>query len=308
MSEDAFLEELFARLPVPPSELVIPPGDDCAGLRIDDGRILLVAVDQIVGGKHYSLEGPFAASPEQVGRKLLARNLSDIAAMGGCPQYFLVACGLSPNHDESWLKRFFDGLLQLGMEYGVLMIGGDLAATPTDAVASLTIFGEAPETQVCRRSGARSGDYLFVTGCFGRSFTTGHHLSFMPRCREGQWLVQYGFATAMIDASDGLLIDAVRMCRASGVGLRLETALVPLRTPETSLKEALTDGEDYELLIAVPGSKVRQLQEDWPFVELPLTQIGEFIVSDSHTVFGADGAPLAPGGKQGYDHFDFGTD
>ena len=231
MTEDAFLEKLFARLPAPPSELVIPPGDDCAGLRLDDGRILLVAVDQLVGGRHYNLEGPSAASPEQVGRKLLARNLSDIAAMGGRPQYFLVACGLNPNHDEAWLKRFFDGILQLSREFGVLMIGGDLVSTPTDAVASLTILGEAPEAQVCRRSGAQSGDCLFATGRFGRSFVTGHHLSFMPRCREGRWLAQNGFAVAMIDVSDGLLIDAGRMCRASKVGLRLETASVPLRTP-----------------------------------------------------------------------------
>ena len=303
MSEYDFLKELFERLPVPPPELVIPPGDDCAGLRIGNNRILLIAVDQIVGGKHYYLEGPSAASPEQVGRKLLARNLSDIAAMGGCPLYCLVACGLSPSYNKLWLRRFFDGLLQLSREFGIVMIGGDLAATPTDTVASLTILGEVPEAMVCRRSGARPGDYLFATGWFGRSLTTGHHISFTPRCREGHWLAQHGFAVAMIDVSDGLLIDAGRMCCASSVGLKLDTATIPLRTSETLLEEALTDGEDYELLIAVSRNRARQLQEGWPFTELPLTRIGEFVASDSHTVFGQDGTPLAPDGKQGYDHF-----
>jgi thiamine-monophosphate kinase len=303
MSEDGFLEKLIARLPVSSPDIVIPPGDDCAGLRIEGGRILLVAVDQIIGGRHYHLEGPYTPSPEQAGRKLLARNLSDIAAMGGHPLYFLVACGLSPAHDESWLERFFEGILRLSREFGVVMIGGDLAATPTDAVASLTIIGEVSEAQVCRRSGARPGDCLFVTGAFGRSLVTGWHLSFKPRCREGRWLVEHGFASAMIDASDGLLIDAGRLCRASGVGLRMDTAAIPLRTPETSPEEALTDGEDYELLIAAPRGKARQLRQEWPFAELPLTLIGEFTASDSHTVLGPDGIPLAPGGKVGYDHF-----
>lgn len=303
MSEDAFLEKLIARLPVPVAEVVIPPGDDCAGLSIGEGRILLVAVDQIIGGKHYHIEGPHTPSPEEVGRKLLARNLSDIAAMGGYPRYFLIAAGLGPDHDELWLERFFDGILQLSGKFGLQMIGGDLAATPADFVASLTILGEALEDRVCRRSGARPGDYLFVSGSFGRSLVTGYHLSFEPRCREGQWLVEHGFASAMIDASDGLLIDAGRLCRASGVGLKIDTAAIPLRTPETSVEEALTDGEDYELLIAVSKSKSRQLLQEWPFTEPPLTQVGEFIASDSHLVLGADGTPLAPEGKVGYDHF-----
>jgi len=142
MTEDAFLQALFARLTSPPGKLVIPPGDDCAGYALGGGKIFLVAVDQIVEKRHYLAAGPAAAKPEQVGRKLLARNLSDIAAMGGKPLFCLVAASLGPNHDERWLNRFFSGILKLGKKYGVSLIGGDLAAAPADTVAALTIIGE----------------------------------------------------------------------------------------------------------------------------------------------------------------------
>ena len=111
MTEDAFLRELFPRLGPFPADIVIPPGDDCAALRVSPGRLLLLATDQVIGDRHYCRHGPAAATPEQVGRKLLARNLSDIAAMGGRPLYALVTTALGPEEDEAWLRRFFDGLL-----------------------------------------------------------------------------------------------------------------------------------------------------------------------------------------------------
>ena len=241
MTEDDFLKALFARLPSPPGRLVIPPGDDCAGYAPGGGKVLLVAVDQIVEKRHYLAEGPAAATPEQVGRKLLARNLSDIAAMGGKPLFCLVATSLGPRHDEGWLNRFFKGLLKLGKKQGVFMIGGDLATAPRDTVASLTIVGEVQRGDVLRRSGARPGDLLFATGKFGRSLRTGHHLLFEPRLKEGQWLARNRLARAAIDVSDGLLVDAWRLCRASRVGLRLDTSSIPLRTAGTTLQEALSE-------------------------------------------------------------------
>ena len=110
MTEDAFLAQLFASLPVPGPQVAIPPGDDCAALRIADGQLLLLAVDQVVGGKHYFAAGPEATAAELVGRKLLARNLSDIAAMAGAPRFCLVAAGVGPNRDQTWLARFFAGI------------------------------------------------------------------------------------------------------------------------------------------------------------------------------------------------------
>jgi len=302
-TEDDFLEALFNRLPIPPAELVIPPGDDCAGLRVGRGRILLVAIDQIVGGRHYRLEGPGAPKPEEIGRKLLARNLSDIAAMGGRPLYCLVASAFSPRRGEAWLQRFLDGIVTLARAFGVFMIGGDLAVTPSDDTASLVILGEAPEKKVVRRSGARPGDVLISTGCFGRSVATGHHLRFVPRCREGEWLASKGYARAMIDVSDGLLLDARRLCRSSGTGLRLNTNCIPLRDDAASLREALTDGEDYELLFAAAKRKTGRLLTEWPFRETPLTIIGEFFASDRPVIRDWKGNLLDFEGAGGFDHF-----
>lgn len=303
MTEDDFLEALFKRMPVPPGELVIRPGDDCAGFRSADGTILLLAVDQVVEGRHFLDEGPFAASPQRVGRKLLARNLSDIAAMGGTPLYCLSSVALGNRHDTAWLDRFFDGMLDLCRRWGTHLIGGDLARGAERTVASLTIVGRAGERQVLRRSGASDGDGFWATGTFGRSFSTGHHLDFAPRIEEGRWLAEQGLAKAMIDVSDGLLIDAGRLCRASSAGLLLDTGAVPRRNADTSLEEALTDGEDYELLFAVPKEKEERLRRAWPFRQIPLTRLGEFRSAPSPGVFDLGGKPLAFEGRIGWDHF-----
>jgi thiamine-monophosphate kinase len=297
MTEDAFFARLFARLPATGDEWAVPTGDDCAALRHGD-ELLLIAVDQIVGGKHYYLDGPDETPPEAAGRKLLARNLSDVAAMGGIPTACLLAGAFSPRRDTDWIERFYTGVLDLAKAYRVDMIGGDLASTPTDEVASLTILGRVETDRVCRRSGARPDDTLFVTGRFGSSLGTGHHLSFTPRCREGRWLAENGFPTAMMDVSDGLLLDVSRICRASNVALQLDPAAVPRRTPETTVEQALGDGEDYELLVAVSTDRATDLVARWPFADVPLTPVGRFLAAEP-AVLGPDGAPLA---ICGYDH------
>jgi len=303
MTEDDFLQALFKRMPEPPGELVIPPGDDCAGFRSGDGSLLLIAVDQVVEGRHFLDDGAFAASPRQVGRKLLARNLSDIAAMGGTPLYCLSSVALGSRHDMVWLDRFFDGMLELCRRWDTHLIGGDLARSAEKTVASLTIVGRVGERQALRRSGARDGDGFWATGVFGRSFPTGHHLDFEPRIPEGRWLAEQGLAGAMIDVSDGLLIDAGRLCRASGVRLFLDAQAVPVRSTDTSREQALTDGEDYELLFAVPKEKEERLKRDWPFRQLPLTRLGEFRSAPSPGIFDLSGKPLDLDGRIGWDHF-----
>ena len=290
-------------MPVPPGELVIPPGDDCAGFRMDGGSLLLIAVDQVIEGRHFLEEGPAAASPGQVGRKLLARNLSDIAAMGGTPLYCLSSVALGSRHDMDWLNRFFDGMLGLCRRCETHLIGGDLARGAGKTVASLTIVGKVREEHAIRRAGARDGHGFWATGVFGRSFPTGHHLDFEPRIAEGRWLAEKGVAAAMIDVSDGLLIDAGRICRASGVGLFVDTGAVLRRTGDTTLEEALTDGEDYELLFAVPKEKEELLRREWPFRQLPLTRLGEFRSAPSPAVVDSDGKPLEFKGRRGWDHF-----
>jgi len=297
MTEDLFFARLFARLPAPDSTWVVPPGDDCAALAFGD-QLLLIAVDQIVGGKHYSLDGPETASPEAAGRKLLARNLSDIAAMGGVPTACLLAGAFGPRRRPAWIERFYDGVIALARDYAVAMVGGDLASTPADEVASLTILGRVEPARVCRRSGAREGDVLVATGSFGSSLGTGHHLTFTPRCREGRWLAEHGYPTAMMDVSDGLLLDASRICRASDVTLYLNPTAVPRRTSATTVEQALGDGEDYELLVAVSPDRVPALLSAWPFADVPLTAVGEFR-SGPPAIVDPQGSPLA---ACGYDH------
>ena len=298
MTEDAFFARLFARLPKPSDAWVVPPGDDCAALA-HGSELLLLAVDQIVGGKHYYLTGPHETPPEAAGRKLLARNLSDIAAMGGVPTACLLAGAFGPGRDPSWLERFYDGTIALADEYNVTMVGGDLASTPNDDVASLTILGRVEADRVCRRSGARPGDVLLATGTFGSSLGTGHHLSFTPRCREGRWLATHGFAHAMMDVSDGLLLDASRICQASQVALRLDPDAVPRRTPQTTVAQALGDGEDYELLVAVGEEEEAALLAQWPFADVPLTPVGRFLAAAVPQIVDSTGQPIA---VQGYDH------
>jgi thiamine-monophosphate kinase len=301
-TEDAFLEKLFALLPAMSPQVAVPPGDDCAGFRIGADLLLLAAVDQVVAGRHYRT-GPDSPAPELVGRKLLARNLSDIAAMGGIPRYCLVAAGFAPECGEEWLRGFFDGILGLAREYSVLMIGGDLSSTLRDSVSSLTILGEVRESLVLRRSGARPGDFLFATGSFGRSLATDHHLTFRPRCAEGEWIAERRVARAMIDVSDGLLLDAWRLCRSSGTGLRIDFDAIPRRTRDTELREALTDGEDYELLFAVPAERAAALEREWPFGGTPLACIGVFTASEKSEIQGPDGIPVSMEGA-GFDHFE----
>ena len=300
-SEDAFLAKLFPRLGQMPPEIVIPPGDDCAALCVTPDRLLLFTVDQVIGDRHYVATGPTAAPPELVGRKLLARNLSDIAAMGGMPLYALVAAALSPAQDQAWLDRFFTGLLELAGQWKTAVVGGDLARAPHDAVASLTLVGTAAPGRVCRRAGAQPGDRLYATGSFGDSLPTAHHLTFVPRVAEGNWLATHRYPKAMIDVSDGLLLDALRLCRASAVALRLDLAAIPLRRPQTAVRSALIDGEDYELLLAVAAADADRLEREWPFSNTPLTRLGEF-QSGKPDIVDAAGCTLSPG-TGGFDHF-----
>lgn len=297
MNEDEFLARLFARLPAAPADVRVPPGDDCAAVDVGGGRLLLLAVDQVVAERHYHAAGPDAATAGEVGRKLLARNLSDVAAMGGHPRFCLVAGAFGPGCGEAWMGAFHEGLIALAREVGVALIGGDLATSAAGTVASLTIVGEVGSAEVVRRCGAMPGDEFWATGVFGSALRTGHHLRFVPRCAEGAWLGSRGLARAMIDVSDGLLLDALRLCRASGLSLRLAPETVPRRTPETTLDQALGDGEDYELLFAVRPADGPILRQSWPF-ETPLHCLGHFEAGEPG-VRDLAGRPLQ---VCGYDH------
>jgi thiamine-monophosphate kinase len=222
------------------SRLVLGIGDDCAIYRPRAGEDLLFTTDQMIEGIHFLS----SARAETVGERALARSLSDIAAMGGRPQFCLVTLALPENMSGAWAQSFFRGLLRLARKTGTALAGGDLAHD--DQVhLDVMVCGAVAKGNALRRDGARVGDAIFVSGRLGRPWDSRIH----PRLDLGQALV--GRATACMDLSDGLSLDLHRMCVASGVAADLHS--VPV-FKGANLERALHGGEDYELLFTLPGS------------------------------------------------------
>ena len=278
MSEEKFLNQLFPLLG-DDANIVVGPGDDCAVYRVDNSdQLQVIAVDQVIEGRHYTPE----TSPELVGRKLLARNLSDIASMGAVPRYALISSASSKNKSLDWLRRFHLGIVELAKEYSVAVLGGDIATTNQESVASLTIIGEQKEEEVLTQKGIQSGDLLCATGEFGNSFLSQHHLLFEPRMAEGRFLAVNKWAVAMTDVSDGLLKDSYKLCRQNNLGLEFYRSQIPLREGAT-WPNAYSDGEDHELIFAVRAEKIETLKELWPFENVNFSIIGRFNSSQKIT-------------------------
>ena len=272
-------------------DTVVGPGDDCAAVDCGGSRLLLAAADHLIAGIHYLRQ---ETDPFLAGAKLFNRNASDIAAMGGTPRWALLSLAAN-GCPEDELLAFAQGAAQAADKCGAFLIGGDIASLPEPGLsASLTILGMVAKDEIICRKGAKSGDLLCVTGAIGNAYHSGHHLTFAPRLKEGRFLAENHLASAMLDISDGLLLDAARLAEMSQVQLILDTAKVPLRAG-AGLPEALSDGEDYELLFTVPRKQLGKLSGEMDF-----TVIGE-VRSGNPGVFSPDGENLLTG-KTGYDH------
>ena len=227
-------------------QIVTGPGDDCAVVRTASGNLLLITVDQVVEDRHFAPDMPL----DLIARKAVARSVSDIAAMGGVPAWGL-ATGLLPSgypHGDA----LFDAMARWARHWGCPLIGGDIATGSERLNLTVTIAGTmAPGHAPVLRSGAKPGDGLWLSGALGNSFASGRHASFEPRLRQGQWAAAVG-AHAMIDLSDGLGRDAGRVGVASGVRLMIEAGSLPLHEGCIDWRQAAAEGEDYELLIALP--------------------------------------------------------
>ena len=280
-SENSFIEWLNSQVNV--KNL----GDDMAFVRNDD-FITGYSVDQVIEGVHFTHN----EDPKLVGRKLLARNLSDVAAKGMTPTNALVSINLA-NKSEAWLKEFYLGLLTLAQRYGVYLIGGDTACYGDVFSASLTIMAQGD--RYVPRQEAKVGDRIFVTGFLGNSFVTRHHLNFTPRIQEGQFLLDY--ANAMIDISDGLSQDLARLCQFSKVTGQLDLLKLPLRDG-ASVEGALNDGEDYELLFSLSPHKVEALKKNWS-LDTNLVEIGQIIQASKNLIVDRQNRPID---INGYDH------
>lgn len=248
-------------------------GDDCAVLPASRGR-QLITVDPVIYPRHFDDTIP----PRAVGVKLLKRNLSDLAAMGGRPTAAVLALTLDARTSVRWLEAFYRGLAACARTYRVPIVGGDIAQADGLVAASLTLLGEATGTRVLTRTGARPGDAIYVTGRLGASLTTGHHHTFVPRLAEGAWLARRSEITAMMDVSDGLAKD-IHSLTPRGAAPALDAASIPLRSG-ADLRGALTDGEDYELLFTLAShANSRAFERAWShaFPRTRLSRIGRFV-------------------------------
>jgi thiamine-monophosphate kinase len=271
MGEDELIARLVAL--VPTGDAVAGPGDDCAV--VDDGGadLVLLKTDALVEGVHFLNE----ADPRQVGWKAVARVVSDFAAMGGFPERFLVTLALPGSTSVEWVEHFYRGMGTCFDRYGAVLVGGETCRVPegSSAVISISATGRVERGSVVTRSGGNVGDAIWVTGKLGGSLK-GKHLVFTPRLEEARWLVEYFKPTAMMDLSDGIARDLPRLAKASGCGFLIDRAAIPL-SEGCDLRQALEDGEDFELLFTLPDSPELLVQWQHKFPELKLTKIGHLV-------------------------------
>jgi thiamine-monophosphate kinase len=288
LSEDRLLEILLADLPVG-RNAVVGPGDDCAVVQgVGDRMMLLLKTDCIAEGIHYLAED----DPVRVGWKALCRPLSDVAAMGGEPVHALISVFSPEDRPVAYWKSFYKGLSKAAKRFGVGIVGGETARSHCAAV-SVSMVGRVEAARLITRSGGQPNDVLFVTGTLGGSLA-GRHLDFIPRVAEGRWLSAHGYVRAMMDLSDGLAADLPRLAAASKCGFQIDPAALP-RTRGCDSTRAMSDGEDYELLMAVAPRLVDRLNRGWQemFPHVRLTRIGEL------TAPGTSSTAL----PRGFDHF-----
>jgi thiamine-monophosphate kinase len=291
IGEDGLIARLTRLVPLD-SEPAAGPGDDCSV--VDPGpfadRLQLLKADAIVAGIHFLADTPARA----VGWKAAARVVSDFAAMGGRPERFLVTLALPVETRVSWAEDLYRGIGDCLECFGAVMAGGETSCVPqgSAAVISIAATGSVPRDQLTLRSTARPGQMLLVTGTLGGSLS-GKHLSFTPRVCEAEWLTATFKPAAMMDLSDGLAKDLPRFAKASKCGFRLDRENLPL-TPGCTVEQALNDGEDFELLLAMDSGHVPELLCAWSvaFPEIPLTVIGRLVAT-------GDGENLVGG----WDHF-----
>lgn len=228
-------------------------GDDCAVLGGAGKRLQLFACDMLVEGVHFRK----SADPSAVGWKALAVNVSDIAAMAGIPRHAVISLGLPRQTPVSYVDRLYRGLTRCAKRFHVNLVGGDTVRAPR-IVVNVAILGDVEKGRWIGRIGARPGDALLVTGRLGGAVRSGRHLKFTPRVNEARLMAARARLHAMMDLSDGLGPDLTKLCEASGVSAVVETDRIP-RHPGCSAAQALTDGEDFELLMAASPGDARRL-------------------------------------------------
>ncbi|SRR5579862_3725305 len=285
LGEDAIVARLTRGI-APGAGVRIGIGDDCAvvgGKR--DAVWRLLKTDALVEGIHFLPDSP----APWIGWKAMARPVSDMAAMGGLPEYALVTIAIAPEAEMKRLQGIYSGIKRAARRFGVKVAGGEMSRSPGPLFLSIALTGTVERERCVTRAGGRAGDFLYVTGRLGGSLK-GRHLRFVPRVEEARWLTESFSIRAMMDLSDGLGSDLPRLAKAGGAGFRIDR--LPCASG-CSARQAISDGEDYELLFALRPKDGPRLEAAWKerFPRLKLTRIGQ----------------LTPRGQthlaRGHDHF-----
>jgi thiamine-monophosphate kinase len=288
LGENGLLRLLTGRWKTDRARVPVGVGDDCAVLRGEGkSHFLLFKTDAVVEGVHFTPR----TRPGLIGRKALARALSDLAAMGARPVAAVITLGVPLDASVRRLRAIYRGLETIAKKYRVNLAGGETTRA-AQLFLNVALIGECRGYRPVLRSGARAGDLIFVTGRLGGA-QKGHHLVFEPRLAEGEWLARRKLATSLIDLSDGLGADLPRLAGASALGYQLDEKAIP-RNRGVTLEAAWNDGEDYELLFTAPPSHVKTLKKKWPFAT-PLHSIGVMRLRDKESP-----KPLV---THGFDHF-----
>jgi len=300
--------------------------DDACTYAPPSGYELVLTADALVEGRHYLASDP----ADLIARKMLRVNLSDLAAKGARPLGYLMTTALDPAVDEAWIAAFTKGLAEDQKEFGIDLWGGDTTATPGPLALTVTMIGSVPTGRAVRRSGARIGDRILVSGTigdgyFGLAARRGEYAGLgidahrwlaqryvvpQPRVGLGIALAERGLLHAAMDVSDGLAADVAHLCRASGCGAEIDVARVPLSEPVAELvaddpsllQSAITGGDDYELLLAVPADRVGEAKQVANLTGTPLTDIGAVTAAPDVAFRDRDGTLLAFD-RLGFTHF-----
>jgi thiamine-monophosphate kinase len=270
VGEDRLLEQLLPKLRRN-SGVILGPGDDCAIVEPGKGGLLhVLKTDCLVEGIHFSK----TTEAIRIGWKAMARPLSDFAAMSAVPRYALVTLMARSATPVLWVKQLYRGLEKAARTFDAAIVGGETSDTEGPTAISVSVTGFVEKSRWIGRGGGKAGDELFVTGRLGGSLR-GHHFRFIPRIEESRWLTSNFRVHAMMDLSDGLGADLPRMARASKVGFEINREALPLN-PGCSVHDAISNGEDYELLFAMAPKGVASLLARWrnKFPNVRLTRIG----------------------------------
>lgn len=329
LGEFGLIQRIRGRRRLRGREIIVGIGDDAAVVKPRPGMLSLLTVDTLVEGVHFDLR---LATPEQIGWKALAVNLSDIAAMAGIPRAFLVSLGVSRRTPLLTVDGIYSGLLRAGRRFGVPLAGGDTVASPIISI-SVTVWGEVERGRATLRSGARVGDSIYVTGDLGASSAgllwlrgkrglpvnpssravVRKHLLPVPRLKEARLLTESLRVHGLIDISDGLASDLSHICTESGVGARIHESLIPV-SPATArvaqafgkdpLDLALDGGEDYELLFTVaPREAGKAVDLFSRSARVSVTRIGKIIRAKAGILRVNEQGEMFPLPARGYDHF-----